>query len=678
MAEKLTIQIDGNVDDFVKKLNEAKKETSNVGEVLKKSAALAATAFTGIAAAAGFALNEARKIETLKTQFEVLTGSAAAASKIIKDLTEFSAKTPFQFEGIADASKQLLAFGFTADELPKKLQQIGDVASATGKPIEDIATIFGQVAAAGKLTGERLLQFQERAIPVGKAIAETMGVSETAVRKLVSEGKVSFSIFEKAFASLSKKGGFAFEGMIKQSKTLDGLISTAKDTISIFAADLGRELLPVAKLLTERFIAFAESLRNSSSTIETFKSALSGTLSIATFLKTSFENLGGVIGIGLAASVEAAKAAIDLNFKGAKNIIKDGAAEVGALLKSNNDQLNKDLAAIDNSFKQSAIEREKEQTQALSEELTARNAVRVDATTEAEEKAIEKSKEAAILREELALTEAEFRREQDAIRLEELETGLTQEQAIRFQAEENIIEQTLSGKEREDAIKQLYATKDEAREKTRLDQLRKAKAAEIQLEQMATQQKIALAQNAANFLVAVQGKQTAASLALGKAAAAANVLVQDGQARAAAVAAAAAAAPSAGPLAPARFAADLAYYNALITANTALSLGTIAAQTFQEYQAMAKGGIVTGGIPGKDSVPIMAQRKELVAPAKNFEEVIGSVRAKREADRLAEDGLSSGRGGTVNVLIGFDGDMAANVLTARQIEQRALGTSLEG
>jgi len=47
-------------------------------------------------------------------------------------------------------------------------------------------------------------------------------------------------------------------------------------------------------------------------------------------------------------------------------------------------------------------------------------------------------------------------------------------------------------------------------------------------------------------------------------------------------------------------------------------------------EAFAKGGIVTGGISGRDSVPAMLMPGELVAPAKNFDEVVNAVSSQRE------------------------------------------------
>lgn len=48
----------------------------------------------------------------------------------------------------------------------------------------------------------------------------------------------------------------------------------------------------------------------------------------------------------------------------------------------------------------------------------------------------------------------------------------------------------------------------------------------------------------------------------------------------------------------------------------------------------ASGALVEGGVPGRDSVPYLLTPGELVVPKQNFEDVIGSTRAAREADRF--------------------------------------------
>lgn len=116
-----------------------------------------------------------------------------------------------------------------------------------------------------------------------------------------------------------------------------------------------------------------------------------------------------------------------------------------------------------------------------------------------------------------------------------------------------------------------------------------------------------------------------------------------------------------------------------IAAAAAVALFT--AERVSTVTAAQDGGLLTGGMRGVDSIPVLAQHGELVSPTSSFEEVIGSVRAAREAqklqDRLGEPGFENVgvTGGQSSVLIGFDGREASQVLTVRQIEDEALGIS---
>ena len=246
----LSIKIEALTADLIKKLRGASKSLDKFSEkakvVGKKMQSAGIAMSKGITAPlailGGVALKAAADLETLETSLSVMTGSAKEGKKLLKDLTSFAAKTPFQLEGIGNTAKMLLAFGFTAVDVKENLKSLGDVSAGSGTDLGELGRVFGQVAAAGKLTGERLLQFQERAVPIGPALAKTMGVAESSIKKLVSEGKVSFADFEKAFKSLSEEGGVFEDAMIKQSKTLAGVFSTLKDNVQISLGALGQDI----------------------------------------------------------------------------------------------------------------------------------------------------------------------------------------------------------------------------------------------------------------------------------------------------------------------------------------------------------------------------------------------------------------------------------------------------
>ena len=249
MPNTVKVGVDADTRKAEKNVKGFTSSVDGLGAVAKK----AGVVFAGVFAAKKLldfgvaAVSAAAEAEGLKTQLETLTGSAEDANNIFQELIKFSASTPFQILGITNTTKKLLSFGFAQDEIIDKLQDLGDVAAGSGADLEELGLIFGQVRAAGKLTGERLLQLQERAIPIGPAIAKTMGIAENAVRKMVSEGRVSFEIFEQAFSSLNEEGNQFAGGMIRQSQTFDGVISTLSDNAQIFAATVGDFLLPAIK-----------------------------------------------------------------------------------------------------------------------------------------------------------------------------------------------------------------------------------------------------------------------------------------------------------------------------------------------------------------------------------------------------------------------------------------------
>jgi tape measure domain-containing protein len=211
------------------------------------AAFVALKALQGLKDIAVASIKTSAAFEQINTKLKTLTGSAEAANFVFKDLKKFSAETPFKLQDIANASAKLIAFGESSFTVKNRIKEIGEVAAGAGAGLGEVALIFGQVSAAGKLTGERLLQLEERAIPIGPAIAKTMGRAESSIRDLISQGKVSAETFKKAFRSLSQEGGL-FEGALAaQSKTLNGLLSTLGDNFDLLKGSIGDVFGPAVK-----------------------------------------------------------------------------------------------------------------------------------------------------------------------------------------------------------------------------------------------------------------------------------------------------------------------------------------------------------------------------------------------------------------------------------------------
>ena len=223
-----------------------------------------AMAGIGGAAAVGGMVSLAAQIEQTEVQFTTLLGSADAAKQTIADLQDFAASTPFQFGGLAESAKALLAFGTSNEQVLPTLQVLGDVAAATGNQVGELANIYGKVKARGALMTESLDQFNERAIPVGAKLAEMFGKTEAEIRDMASKGQISFGDLQSAMQQMTAEGGIAFGGMQDQSTTLGGLWSTLKDNITLALTEIGGAMVEGFDLknVVANFTGFVQRIKN--------------------------------------------------------------------------------------------------------------------------------------------------------------------------------------------------------------------------------------------------------------------------------------------------------------------------------------------------------------------------------------------------------------------------------
>lgn len=213
------------------------------GERLSQNLGTGAQLFRGLlgvaaGAASALSLTEAvtsgirlnAEYERIRTSLTVILKDAGKADDLLGKLTQFAAETPFQQDQINSAATALLAFGESEQTVIDRLREIGDLSAATGKDFNELATIYGKARVAGVLYAEDINQLVEAGIPIVQEFAKQLGVSESEVKKLASQGRIGFSQLQTAFTNLTTEGG-KFSGLMQaQSQTLGGQLSTLRDT----------------------------------------------------------------------------------------------------------------------------------------------------------------------------------------------------------------------------------------------------------------------------------------------------------------------------------------------------------------------------------------------------------------------------------------------------------------
>ena len=216
------------------------KSIENVFNRIKSVASIAVSGFTvkEIVSAIGNVRGEFQQFEIA---FETMLGSAQEAKHMISDLANLAATTPFDMKGVVSGAKQLLAYGFAANEITETMRRLGDVSAGLGLNLQDLTWLYGTTMVQGRLFTRDLMQFTGRGIPLTEELAKQFGVTKDKVSELVTAGKVGFPEVKKAIESLTNEGG-KFGGLMeKQSHSITGQISNIKDTIEMAINDLGTQ-----------------------------------------------------------------------------------------------------------------------------------------------------------------------------------------------------------------------------------------------------------------------------------------------------------------------------------------------------------------------------------------------------------------------------------------------------
>ena len=212
----------------------------NVFNRIKSVASVAFAGFTAkeIISTLGTVRGEFQQFEIA---FETMLGSGQKAKGMISDLANLAATTPFDMKGVVNGAKQLLAYGFAANEITETMRRLGDVSAGLGLNLQDLTWLYGTTMVQGRLFTRDLMQFTGRGIPLTEELAKQFGVTKDKVSELVTAGKVGFPEVKKAIESLTNEGG-KFGGLMeKQSHSITGQISNIQDSIEMAINDLGTQ-----------------------------------------------------------------------------------------------------------------------------------------------------------------------------------------------------------------------------------------------------------------------------------------------------------------------------------------------------------------------------------------------------------------------------------------------------
>jgi len=270
--------------DGIKSVDKTTKESSqSIEDSIKKIGTAIGVSF-GIAQLVNFEkeiVNVRGEFQQLEVAFNTMLGSKERADKLMEQVVNFAATTPFDVTAVSNGTKQLLAYGSEAESVIDEMRMLGDIAAGLSIPLNDIVYLFGTTRTQGRMYTQDLRQFMGRGIPLAEELAKQFGVTKDKVGELVTEGKVGFDEMNKALQAMTSEGGKFYNLMDAQSKTIAGQISNLEDAFQQMMNNIGKNqegiitsVLNGASFIVENYEKVAKVLLSTIAVWGTYKAAV--------------------------------------------------------------------------------------------------------------------------------------------------------------------------------------------------------------------------------------------------------------------------------------------------------------------------------------------------------------------------------------------------------------------
>jgi len=207
----------------------------------------------GALALGGSMLNDGLQAQARQASFEVLAGKQGG-TRLNNNLTKYAQDSIYGNEVYQNA-QTMLGFGLNEKDVMPSLKMLGDIAMGSSEKLGSLTLAFSQVKAAGKLTGQDLLQFVNAGFNPLQQMSKDTGISLGVLKEKVSEGAISFEMVEAAFKNATGAGGSFFEMTKKIGETDFGKLQALQGQVEGLSMKIGGMLAPVIGNLISNYLA---------------------------------------------------------------------------------------------------------------------------------------------------------------------------------------------------------------------------------------------------------------------------------------------------------------------------------------------------------------------------------------------------------------------------------------
>lgn len=167
------------------------------------------------------------RLQNLSKTMQAAGQTGLDVAAIMKTVNDVVLGTPIGLDKAMGAVTVALGSGVKqGDELKRYLTDIADAAGYSGRSFEEIALVFGQVQAKGRLMGEEVLQLAEKNIPAAAWLKDTFKLTGDEYERMQEKGQISLKALEMA---IEQHAGGQAKAM---GETIQGAISNVQSSVS--------------------------------------------------------------------------------------------------------------------------------------------------------------------------------------------------------------------------------------------------------------------------------------------------------------------------------------------------------------------------------------------------------------------------------------------------------------
>lgn len=206
-------------------------------------------------------INVASQFQMLHVGFKNILDDSGLAVKMLDELKQLGARTPFKTDELIRFSRMMLAAGFSASDLTEKVQILADATAALGLETEAVgrlAYVMGQIRSRPMgLAGDERRQLQNLFINLGRVVGAATGQSmnsQQAISYLSS--KTGEEVAEILLRGLNVL--FGGSALSIGTTTMFGIVQNLMETFRYIMLPTGKLLLPILQALGSSLLKLAE------------------------------------------------------------------------------------------------------------------------------------------------------------------------------------------------------------------------------------------------------------------------------------------------------------------------------------------------------------------------------------------------------------------------------------